>query len=292
MRGLSDSVAGQEMPDEAIYGVVLLAALAHALWNAMLKASSDRLLTLATIRTVGLVIGCMLVFVVPMPAPKSWPFLIAAIFVHYAYYACMLGGYRVGDLSQVYPIARGLAPLLVAGLAASLLGEHLTVGQLVAVLLTSTGIVVLAFNRGAPRKGAVPFAVATGVTIAGYTFLNGLGVRLGGTVLGYLALLEIGTGSGVLLVTVLRRHAEINVFARMQGLRGIAAGFLSVGGYLAGLWAIALLPMGPVTAVRETSVVFGAIIGVLVLRESLGPRRIAAACLVATGIVALTLLGA
>ncbi|MHA1152060.1 MAG: DMT family transporter, partial [Alphaproteobacteria bacterium] len=87
------------MPNEAIYGVVLLAALAHALWNAMVKASSDRLLALAAIRAVGLVFGCLLIFLVPMPAPKSWPFLIAAIFVHYAYYALMLTGYRVGDLS-------------------------------------------------------------------------------------------------------------------------------------------------------------------------------------------------
>jgi drug/metabolite transporter (DMT)-like permease len=277
------------MPVEAIYGVVLLAAFAHALWNAMVKASSDRLLALATIRTVGLVFGCLLIFFVPMPDAESWPFLIAAIFVHYAYYAFMLGGYRVGDLSQVYPIARGIAPLLVTGLAASLAGERLSVGQLAAVLLTSTGIAVLAFGRGAPQKGAVTFAVATGVTIAGYTFLNGLGARLGGTVLGYLALLEIGTGAGVVLFTVLRRRAEILVFGRSQGFRGVAAGFLSVGGYLAGLWAITLLPMGPVTAVRETSVVFGAIIGVVVLRESYGPLRIAAACLVAAGIVALTL---
>ncbi len=279
------------MPDEAIYGVVLLAALAHALWNAMVKASSDRLLTLATIRAVGLVFGCLLLFFVPMPAPKSWPFLIAAIFIHYAYYAFMLNGYRVGDFSQVYPIARGVAPLLVAALAAFLVGEHLSVGQLAAVLLTSTGIVILALGRGRPRKGAVPFAVATGVTIAGYTFLNGLGVRHGGTVLGYLAWLEIGTGVGVVLVTVLRRRAGILAIAPSQGLRGIAAGVLAVGGYLAGLWAITLLPMAPVTAMRETSVVFGAIIGVVVFRESLGPQRIAAACLVAAGIMALTLLG-
>jgi drug/metabolite transporter (DMT)-like permease len=204
----------------------------------------------------------------------------------------MLNGYRVGDFSLVYPIARGVAPLLVAGLAASLVGELLTVTQLVAVLLTSTGIVVLAFNRGALQKGAIPFAVATGVSIAVYTFLNGLGVRHGDTVLGYLALLEIGTGTGVLLFTILRRRAGIIVFSRSQGFRGIAAGFLSIGGYLAGLWAISLLPMAPVTAIRETSVVFGAIIGVVVLRESLGPQRIAAACLVAAGIMALTLLRA
>lgn len=280
------------MPNEAIYGVVLLAALAHALWNAMVKASSDRLLTLAAIRAVGLVFGCLLIFFVPMPAPKSWPFLISAIFVHYAYYALMLRGYRVGDFSQVYPIARGVAPLLVAALAASLVGEQLTVGQLAAVLLTSTGIVVLAFSRGSPQKGAVPMALATGATIAGYTFLNGLGVRHGGTVLGYLAWLEIGTGVGVLLATVLRRRAKMLVFGPSQGLRGMAAGFLSVGGYLAGLWAISLLPMAPVTAIRETSVVFGAIIGVVVFRESLGPQRIAAACLVVAGIMALTLLEA
>jgi drug/metabolite transporter (DMT)-like permease len=280
------------MPSEVVYGVVLLAAFAHALWNSLVKASDDGFLMMAVIRTVGLVFGGSLLFFVPHPAPESWGHLIGAVTLLYAYYFFMLNGYRVGDFSQVYPIARGLAPLLVAILSALLIGENLSVGQLLAVLLTSSGIAILALNGGPPEKSAVMFAVATGATIAGYTFLNGLGVRHSGTVLGYLAWLEIGTGVGFISLAVLRRGPEILVFGRMHGHRGIAAGCLCFGGYLAALWAMSLLPIATVTAVRETSVLFGALIGVVAFRERLGPQRVAAACLVTMGIAALSLLGA
>ncbi|NIP74886.1 MAG: EamA family transporter [Xanthomonadales bacterium] len=278
------------MPAEAIYAIVLLAAVSHAVWNALVKASADPLITLALIRLVGLVTGLSLLAAVPAPGPASWAYLAAAVLAHYAYYSFMLAGYRAGDLSRVYPIARGVAPLVVTGLAAWLAAEPLAPGQTAAVLLTSAGILLLAFERGAPQRAAAWFALGMGLSIAGYTFLNGMGVRGAGTVLGYFAWLEIGTGAGVVAFTVVRRPNWRAAAARAGIARGLAGGVLSAGGYLIGLWAISLLPMGPVTAMRETSVVFGALIGVLVLGEPLGRRRIAAAILVAAGIAILALL--
>jgi len=278
------------VPAEAIYAIVLLAAISHAVWNALVKASADPLITLALIRFVGLVTGLSLLAAVPAPDPASWPYLGAAVLAHYAYYSFMLAGYRVGDLSRVYPIARGVAPLVVTGLAAWLAAEPLTPGQTAAVLLTSGGILLLAFERGAPQRVAAWFALGMGLSIASYTFLNGMGVRGSGTVLGYFAWLEIGTGSAVVAFTLLRRPNWRAATARVGIAKGLAGGVFSAGGYLIGLWAISLLPMGPVTAVRETSVVFGALIGVLVLGEPLGHRRIAAAALVAAGVATLALL--
>lgn len=277
------------VPAEAIYAVVLLAAISHAVWNALVKTSADPLITLALIRFVGLFTGLSLLAAVPAPGPGSWPFLAAAVLAHYAYYAFMLAGYRAGDLSRVYPIARGVAPLVVTGLAAALAAEPLRPVQTAAVLLTSAGIMLLAFERGAPQRRAAWLALGMGLSIAGYTFLNGMGVRGAGTVLGYFAWLEIGTGAGVVVFTLLRRPTWRTAVLHAGPAKGIAGGVLSVAGYLIGLWAISLLPMGPVTAVRETSVVFGALIGVLFLGEPLGYRRIAAAGLVASGIAVLAL---
>ena len=279
------------MPAEVVYGVVLLAAVSHAVWNALVKASADRLLTLAVIRAVGLATGLSLLPFVSSPAPESWPYLVAAVLAHYGYYAFMLAGYRVGDLSRVYPIARGVAPLLVTGLAAWLAAEPLALAQVAAVLLASAGVLVLAFERGPPQRAATLFALAMGVSIASYTFLNGMGARRAASLLGYFAWLEIGTGASVVMFTILRRGIVHPGFGAGNLARGIAGGAMSVGGYLAGIWAITLLPMGPVTAVRETSVVFGALIGVLVLGEPLGHRRIAAAVLVATGVAMLAVIG-
>ena len=274
------------MPAELIYGTVLLAAISHAIWNAMVKASTDRLVTLALIRAVGFGTGLVLLPFVPAPSPEAWPYLAAAVLAHFAYYTFMLAGYGVGDLSRVYPIARGIAPLTVTALAAWVVGEALTPGQFAAVLFASAGVLILAFESGIPRGAALWFALAMGLSIASYTFLNGMGVRTGGTVLGYFAWLEFATGLGVLIFTGFRRPDALQAVRMAGPVLGLTGGVLSVGGYLIGLWAIGLLPMGPVTAVRETSVVFGALIGVLILGEPMGRRRIAAATLVALVLLA------
>ena len=240
------------MPAEAIYAIVLLAAISHAVWNALVKASADPLITLALIRFVGLITGLSLLTAVPTPDPASWPYLAAAVLAHFAYYSFMLAGYRVGDLSRVYPIARGVAPLVVTGLAALLAAEPPTPGQTAAVLMTSGGILLLAFERGAPQRAAAWFALGMGLSIASYTFLNGMGVRGSGTVLGYFAWLEIGTGSAVVAFTMLRRPNWRAAAARAGLAKGLAGGVFSVGGYLIGLWAISLLPKTCVSGPSST----------------------------------------
>ena len=253
----------------------------------MVKSSGDRLLMLTSIRVVGLAAGLVVAAMVPLPAAESIPFLLAAAVVHYMYYALMLNAYRVGDMSQVYPIARGIAPLLVALLAAVLAGEFLGPVSALAVLVISVGIFLLVLSGGTVNRKAVVFALLTGVAIAGYSFLSGLGIRKSKSLLGYIAWLEIATGVGMASVAYVRRKVVLIKFVRTQWRTGLIAGSLSVTGYAIALWAMSVLAMAPVVALRETSVVFAAIIGSVFLHEGFAGCRVAAAATVLVGIVLL-----
>jgi drug/metabolite transporter (DMT)-like permease len=276
------------MPHSTLYALVLVAAVAHASWNAMVKSSGDRLLMLTSIRVVGLLAGLAVATLVPLPSVESIPFLLAAAIIHYLYYALMLNAYRVGDMSQVYPIARGVAPLLVALLAAFLAGEFLGPLSALAVFVLSAGILLLALSGHTVNRKAVIFALLTGVAIAGYSFLSGLGIRKSQSLLGYIAWLEIVTGVGMVSVAYVRRKSVLVEFARTHWRSGLIAGLLSVTGYAIALWAMSALAMAPVVALRETSVVFAAVIGSVFLREGFAGRRLAAAATVVAGIVLLS----
>jgi drug/metabolite transporter (DMT)-like permease len=268
------------------YGLVILSAIAHAVWNALVKSAGDRAMTMVAIRITGMMLGLLALPFVDWPAAESWKWLAATAIVMFAYYALLVCSYGVGDMSVVYPLARGLAPVLTTIAAFLAIGEALSTGQIVAVALISIGIMALSFGAGASRA-AVGFALATGVSVATYSFFAGLGVRTAGTVLGFQACLEIVTGFGVLCYAVVVRRTDLIVYARRHGAVGLFAGAVSVAGFLAYLIAARSLPLGPVSAVRETSVIFGAVLGTLVLKEGFGSRRIAAAALVTVGIMLL-----
>ena len=272
-----------------LYGLVILSAIAHALWNALVKSAGDRMLTMVAIRTTGMMLGLIALPFVDWPAPESWKWLAVTSVVMFAYYALLVRSYGVGDMSVVYPLARGLAPVLTTIAAFVAIGEALSTGQVMAVAMISLGIMALSFGAGASRA-AVGFALATGVSVATYSFFAGLGVRTAGTVLGFQACLEIVTGFGMFCYGVIVRRADFMVYARRHGAMGFLAGAVSVLGFLAFLVAATSLPLGPVSAVREISVIFGAVLGTIVLKEGFGPRRIAAAMLVTLGIVLLAVL--
>jgi drug/metabolite transporter (DMT)-like permease len=272
-----------------LYGLVILSAIANAVWNALVKSAGDRALTMVAIRTVGTVLGLVALPFVDWPAPESWKWLAVTAVVMFAYYALLVRSYGVGDMSVVYPLARGLAPVLTTIAAFLVIGEALSTGQIAAVVMISIGIMALSFGAGASRA-AVGFALATGVAVATYSFFAGLGVRAAGSVLGFQACLEIVTGFGMLGYGVVARRPDLVVYARRHGAVGLFAGAVSVLGFLAYLVAARSLPLGPVSALRETSVIFGAVLGTIVLKEGFGPRRIAAAVLVTVGIVLLAVL--
>ena len=276
------------MSAAVFYGLVILSAIANATWNALMKSAGDRMLTMAAVRFAGLVIGlCALPFV-DWPAPESWKWLGLTAAVMFAYYVLLVRAYGAGDMSVVYPLARGLAPVLTTVAAALLIGETLSIGQATAVGLISLGIMALSFGAGAGRD-AVLLALATGVSVAAYSFFGGLGVRAAGTVLGFQACLEIVTGLGTVGYVAIVRRADLGGYVRSGAALGVLAGVISVAGFLAFLAAAQRLPLGPVTALRETSVIFGAVIGTVILKEGFGPRRITAAAMVVAGIALLAL---
>ncbi len=274
------------MPPETLYGLVLAAAVAHATWNALLKSSSDPLLMMASIRAVGLLFGLSLLPFVPFPKAEVWPWLLACAAAHYAYYALLLRCYRHGDMSLVYPLARGSAPLLLAGLSFLAIDERLGPGQIAAVALTSSGIMLLACGKG--RNGlATLFAAATALSIAGYSFLGGVGVRLEGDVWAFQAYLEMLTSVPILAVAAMKRGKAVALFASAHWGKGLFAGIISTGGYFTYQLAVTVLPLAPVAALRESSAIFGAIIGTVIFKEGFGTLRLVAAALVTTGIVLL-----
>ncbi len=275
------------MPVESLYLLVLFAAVLHATWNAHLKSAGDRLLTMAAMRFATMTLGFAILPFVPWPSSEALLWLGCAVVAHYFYYGLLIRSYQHGDMSQVYPIARGTAPVLLAIVAFYALGEQLSLAQMAAVALTSAGLFVLAFGAGGSAQ-AVRYALATGLSITAYSYFGGVGVRVSPSVLGFMAWLEVMTGLGFLAYAIPRRRRAILAFARGGGLiTGIAAGVIGIVGYGIYLFAVKVLPLAPVTALRETSVIFGAIIGAVLFKEGFGPRRVAAAILIAAGIGAL-----
>jgi drug/metabolite transporter (DMT)-like permease len=271
---------------EFLYGLVLLAAAAHAVWNALIKRAADATMMMAAIRLVGLLFGLAIVPFVPWPTLDAWVLLVLASVATFAYYVLLLQSYRIGGLSLVYPLARGSAPVIMALVAFLVISERPGYIQLAGVGLITMGILALMVGNAAEGK-AIAYALATGVSISAYSFLGGLGVRSGANVFTYQAWLEVLTGIGFLLFVVIRRPGDIATFARANGGVGLGAGALSVAGYLAFLTAAQVLPMAPIAALRECSVFFGTLIGALVFKEGFGMRRIIAATLVVAGILAI-----
>jgi hypothetical protein len=196
------------MNQNLLYGIVLLSAVGHAVWNALLKNATDRLIMMIAIRIVGLLYGLIVLSVVEWPATASLPWLLAAALAMWIYQGLLIKGYQVGDLSFVYPLARGIAPVLLTGLAFLSIGEKITSQQLLGVISISFGIATLAF-LGQGGRSSLVYAALTGASIATYSLLSGVGVRSSGNLLGFSAALEAATGLGMLIYATSTRGRSI-----------------------------------------------------------------------------------
>ena len=279
-----------------IIGLLLMAALMHASWNAILKSDqSDRLATFGVIMSTGTVMGVCAVPFLPWIEPAAWKFLFSSVLIHVLYYTFLLKAYSYGDLSHTYPIARGLGPLLVALVSGRFIGEHLRTQDIVGVLLLSFGLIALALplRNVVPRPGsrhglATLFAVLTGVTIAAYIIADGLGVRSAGPTfehrLSYIAWLCVVEGPWLLVLAIVVRPKTVWSHLRLTWWRGVIGGVIANVGYGIAIYALVLGPMAHVAALRETSVLFGALMGTLLLGEPFGIRRVTAAFVIVVGL--------
>jgi len=270
-----------------VFTVVLLAAVLHASWNALVKSGGDPYLRLAIITLPQSVVALPLLFVVGLPAAEARPWLFGSVATHLAYYFFLAAGYRIGDLSHVYPIARGIAPPLVALGALLIAGETFSPSGTAAILLVCLGIWIVA-GRG-PSSRPLLLALGTGMSIAAYTVCDGIGGRASGDVLGYIVWLFFLDGwPFALWVAVRRRRALIATIPRAWQ-PAVGGGLMSLVAYGMVIWAMSIAPLAYVSALRETSVLLAAVIGTLLMGEPFGRRRILAACLVVIGVAVLQL---
>ena len=271
--------------DPLVLSLTLVAAVLHASWNALVKTGSDALLRLTLVNSVsGLAALACLPFVA-LPDAASWPYLLGSVVLHQFYYLALIVAYRHGDLSAVYPMARGIAPLLIAAAAALFAGESLPPLGIAALLLISAAIFSLARNAGLIAHGRAHLsALAVGVAIAGYSVLDGFGGRNAGDVYGYIAVLFVLDAVPLAVFTLHRRRASLLVAVSAHWRGGVAGGLFSLIAYAVVIWAMTRAPMASVSAVRECSVIVAAFIGGFILREPMAYSRIAAAVVVAIGI--------
>ena len=265
--------------------IVLLAAVLHASWNALLRAGSDRLWTM-TVMYVAIALACAcLALVVPMPAQAAWGCAVLSALLHVGYNLFLVRTYRSGDLGQTYPIARGSSPLLVSLGAALFAGERPDLISLMGVVLVSGGIVSLAFQGRKLGLDSLPYALGTGCFIGAYSVTDGIGVRLAGTATGYTTWMCLLWGVLMPPVYAALRDWRSLVRGPRELTAAAAGGLVSLLAYGLVIFAMSLGPMGAVSALRETSVVFAALIGRLFLRERLTVHRILACMVVAAGAV-------
>ena len=267
---------------------VIAAGALHAIWNTLVKAGSDRTATFALVMLgaglVWLPVGVILGF----PAAASWPYLAASCFIHLFYSLFLLSAYRHGDLSQVYPIARGSAPALVALGAWSLAGEGLTGLELLGLAAVSGGIISLACLRGRSHgRMGVAYALLTGLTIGGYVTADGMGVRAAGEPFAYIAWLFVIQGALLGAVGWWLRRETLYAALRASWVPGLCGGVIASLSYGIAIWAMTVAPMAHVTALRETSVLIATLIGVRLLGEPFGRHRVLAAVVVAGGAIVL-----
>ena len=273
--------------------LVLAAAVMHASWNAVVKRAGDRLVMQAFIIATSAVIALPFALTLPFPQPETWGYIIAGVTVHGVYFALLVKAYELGDFSHVYPVARGTGPLIVAVAAALLLDESLTPTQIAGVGLISLGIMSMAFtSRGKGDRKALGAALGVGVTISIYTMIDGLGARSGDGPFAFISWLLVLSALPIGGLALWRRgFAPAMAAARHQIGPGLFAGSICGLGYAIVLWAYSQGALAAIAALRETSVIFAAMIGAFLFAEPFGRRRIAAAALVALGVVVLNLSG-
>jgi drug/metabolite transporter (DMT)-like permease len=280
------------MPTDAILAV-LLGALLHASWNASIKGGHDKLLDTILVATGAGVIAAATLPFMPLPSPESVPYLLTSTILQIVYFLLVAAAYRTADMSYAYPLMRGTAVLLVAVASGALIGERLTAWAWVGVLSISSGVLALTllYRQSAPSLAPTAFALGNAATIAGYTLVDGIGSRLSGHTIAYTLWLSLLTGVPLLAWTIWSRPRAFAEYFRARWLIGLAGGFCTLASYGLALWAMTRAPVATIAALRETSILFGMLISAVVLKERVGPSRLAAGAVIALGAAALRLPG-
>ena len=269
-----------------VFSALLFAAILNATWNVLVKVSADRLVMFAVIKFGTTVFALLALPFIELPSPDLWPYIAASVVIHTAYFLFLAMAYRYGDLSSVYPISRGAAPLIVAIFAIVFLGERLGSQATFGLIVISCGIMSLVLTKnaaGSLHRIAIGAALATGCMIAGYTVVDGMGVRISGCPFSYLVWINLLNGLPIIAIALLLRRNEIGTQVESIWKIGFVSSIVSLLAYSIALWASTQAPLAVVAAIRESSVIFAVPFGVIFLKEKLDIRRF--------GSVFMTLLG-
>ncbi len=273
--------------DVSVFLAVLAAAACHAGWNTLLKLNLEPVASTTLMTTASGLIALPLAIALGLPARAAWPYLGATVVIHVAYFLALAEAYRIGDLGLVYPIARGAAPLMTAVIAAVWLAESPSPFAWAGIVILASGILLLAVRggRGTKRFDArsVGFALLTSLTITAYTLVDGLGARAAGDPIVYTVWLFLLSGATMAAYGYVRMGSRLTALAKAYWPITLAGSSLSVAAYAVVIWAMTVAPIALVAALRETSVLFGALFATLILREPWIATRVVVAAMVLTG---------
>lgn len=273
----------------SVFAIILLGAALHATWNAVVKGGADKLLTTCMIASVASLIALAATPFLVLPARESWPFIGASVILQVLYFVLVASTYRIADMSQTYPIMRGTAPLLVATVSVFVLAEPLSTSAWLGIAVISLGILSMALAPSSgQRKGLVLALINAGV-IAGYTLIDGLGVRKSGAPVAYTLWIFLLTGVPLATWALASRRTLFCDYLALNWRLGVVGGVGTIASYGLALWAMTAAPIATVSALRETSILFGVVISAWVLKERLTRVRIVAACVIAAGAMVLRL---
>jgi drug/metabolite transporter (DMT)-like permease len=272
-----------------VFTVVMLAALLHAGWNALVKSAPDKLLTTIMVTTAAALLAAVLIPFLARPMPSSFPYAAASALLQIVYFLLVARTYQVADMSQTYPLMRGTAPLIVAVVSAFELDDALSPAAWIGVMAICLGIFNIALGGTHQDRRGIRLALLNALVIAGYTLIDGLGVRKSGAPAAYTLWVFLLTGVPLALWALAARRRLFVPYVARHWRLGIAGGIGTTASYGLALWAMTVAPIAIVAALRETSILFATLIAGIVLRERIGPRRVISACMIAGGAVVLRL---
>ena len=272
-----------------VFAIIMLGAALHATWNAVVKGGDNKLLTTCMIASIASLIASTVIPFLELPAKESWPFIGASVILQVVYFVLVASTYRIADMSQTYPIMRGTAPLLVATASVGLLSESLSSFAWLGIAIICIGILSMAAAPSIGQRKGMLLALVNAAVIAGYTLIDGVGVRKSGAPAAYTLWIFLLTGIALAVWAFAVRRREFCRYLARHWRPGVIGGFGTVVSYGLALWAMTAAPIATVSALRETSILFGVVISALVLKEQLTRRRIMAACIIAGGAMVLRL---
>jgi len=273
---------------------VLCGAMLHASWNAMIKSGGDKSADTALVALAGALLALPLLLWAGLPGTRAWPYVLASLVIHVGYYAALVGAYRHGELGLTYPIMRGFAPLLVALGSSTFVGEAPSLAAWLGIVGISAGVALVGLahpGEALHHRKALLFAFVNAGLIALYTTVDGLGVRAAGGALQYVLVLFVLDALPYPIIVWLTRppdeRAALRAYVRRRWPVALLGGGASIGAYGIALWAMTRAPVASVAALRETSVLFAAVLGTVLLKERFGLQRALGTGVIAAGVMAL-----